>query len=219
MSVARIIAYPLLTAKRVARQPCAGVQLLKTCPPPCSRFPAGTLWRRYYSGLLPQYHRRRSCDRVKCAAYCMNADCAGGDATPCIPVRPTDRPTADSTGQAPTPASRWVREGFAQSSLPPSLWQRQRSQGIRGDKSPAVLTPKPRPCPPCPLECFALAVRQRSGISRGIGEAGTSKPTACPCSCWRWVRARGKGATGLGASLTCPCADMLQILELPRLCP
>ena len=132
MSVARIIAYPLLTAKRVARQPCAGVQLLQTCPPPCSWFPAGTLWRRYYSGLLPQYHRRRSCDRVKCAAYCMNADCAGVT----LPLaslcdRLTDRRQA-VPGKAPTPAPRWVREGFAQSSLPPSLWQRQRSQRIGG---------------------------------------------------------------------------------------
>ena len=166
MSVARIIAYPLLTAKRVARQPCAGVQLLQTCPPPCSRFPAGTLWRRYYSGLLPQYHRRRSCDRVKCAAYCMNADCAGGDATPCIPVRPTDRPTADSTGQAPTPASRWVRESFAQSSLPPSLWQRQLGQRI-GGTSLLLCLRLSLGLPPCPsLECFAgcsPAQRYQSG--------------------------------------------------------
>jgi hypothetical protein len=106
----------------------------------------------------------------------MNADCAGGDATPCIPVRPTDRPTADSTGQAPTPASRWVREGFAQSSLPPSLWQRQLGQRIGGTSLLLCLRLSPRPCPPpCPLECFALDVGQRSGISRGRGEAGTSK--------------------------------------------
>ena len=56
-----------------------------------------------------------------------------------------------------------------------------------------MLTPKPRLCPPCPLECFALDVGQRSGISRGRGEAGTSETDPCPCCCWRWVRARGKG--------------------------
>lgn len=146
----------------------------------------------------------------------MNADCAGGDATPCIPVRPTDRPTADSTGQAPTPASRWVREGFAQSSLPPSLWQRQRSQRIGGTSLLLCLRLSLSLCPLPLLNALhgcSPAQRYQSGWRRSRNLE--TDPARVPAGAGYAQGARG--ATGLDSSLTCHCADMLQILELTGL--